>query len=373
MNFQLPPGWSARTLSALRAKLLAWFDRHRRDLPWRADRDPYRVWVSEVMLQQTTVAAVVPYFDRFVAAFPTVGALAAADEQDVLKLWAGLGYYRRARHLHAAAKRLVADHPGGLPDDPAVWAALPGVGRYILGAVLSQAFDRRLPIVEANSLRVLARLFGHRGDPREGPGKAWVWAAAGAVLPAKRAGDFNQALMELGALVCTPANPRCRQCPLAKVCVANRYDLQAVIPPPKKAKDIVLVNEVAVAVRDRDKVLLCQRPADANRWQNMWEVPHAPVRDDEPPAEAASRVAKELTGLVVEPGAELLTVKHGVTRYAITMTCVEAAVRGGAFARGSYAAGRWLAPAELADYPVSSPQRKLIAALTTPPAQRRLF
>src|SRR5437764_13384078 len=187
----------------IRRRLLAWFDRHRRDLPWRRDRDPYRVWVSEVMLQQTTVAAVVPYFERFLAAFPTVAALAAADEQQVLKLWEGLGYYRRARHLHAAA-RLLADR-AALPDDPEVWADLPGVGRYILGAVLSQAFDRKLPIVEANSLRVLARLFGYRGDPREGVGKKWVWAAAEAVLPAKRAGDFNQALMELGALICTPA------------------------------------------------------------------------------------------------------------------------------------------------------------------------
>src|SRR5262245_64033449 len=212
LNPPLPP---ARTLAGLRRKLLAWFDRHRRDLPWRADRDPYRVWVSEVMLQQTTVAAVVPYFDRFLAAFPTVQALAAADEQQVLKLWEGLGYYRRARHLHAAAKRLVAEQGGALPDDPAVWAELPGVGRYILGAVLSQAFDRKLPVVEANSLRVLARLFGYRGDPREGDGKTWVWSAAEIMLPTRRAGDFNQALMELGALVCTPTAPACGACPLS--------------------------------------------------------------------------------------------------------------------------------------------------------------
>src|SRR5437764_8126511 len=189
----------------LHRRLLGWFDRHRRDLPWRRDRDPYRVWVSEVMLQQTQVATVVPYFERFLAAFPTLADLAAADEQDVLRLWEGLGYYRRARHLHQAARRLAAEHGGTLPDDPAVWRDLPGVGRYILGAVLSQAFDRKLPIVEANSLRVLTRLFGYRGDPREGVGKKWVWAAAEAVLPAKRAGDFNQALMELGALICTPA------------------------------------------------------------------------------------------------------------------------------------------------------------------------
>ena len=207
--FVFPPAWSARTLPALRAALLRWFDRHQRPLAWRRDRDPYRIWVSEVMLQQTTVAAVGPYFERFVAAFPTVQALAAADEQQVLKLWEGLGYYRRARHLHAAAGQLALRHGGDLPDDPTVWAGLPGVGRYILGAVLSQAFDRRLPIVEANSLRVLSRWFAYPGDPREGEGKKWVWAAAEAVLPAKRIGDFNQAVMELGAVVCKPAAPRC--------------------------------------------------------------------------------------------------------------------------------------------------------------------
>src|SRR5947209_4966530 len=179
----LPGSSSPRLLSR---RLLTWFDRQHRPLPWRRDRDPYRIWVSEVMLQQTTVAAVVPYFERFVAAFPTVRALAAADEQDVLRHWEGLGYYRRARHLHRAARLLAADHGGALPDDPAAWAELPGVGRYILGAVLSQAFGRRLPVVEANSLRVLCRLFGQAGDPRGGPVQKWLWRAAEALLPAKR-------------------------------------------------------------------------------------------------------------------------------------------------------------------------------------------
>jgi A/G-specific adenine glycosylase len=354
------------------ADLLPWFDAHHRSLPWRASRDPYRIWVSEVMLQQTTVAAVVPYFTRFLTAFPTVHALAAADEQHVLKLWEGLGYYRRARHLHAAAKVLAA-LPAALPDDPDVWAELPGVGRYILGAVLSQAFDRKLPIVEANSLRVLARVFGYRGDPREGAGKAWVWEAAESVLPDRRAGDFNQALMELGALVCTPTNPRCGECPLAGVCVANRDGLQSQIPPPKKAKEITAVREVGVVVRSGEKLLLCRRPADAGRWQNMWEVPHAEARADESDEAAAVRVARELTGLTVEPGEEVTTIKHGVTRYAITLTVLEAKRARGTFAPGFYAEAKWLATKELSEYPVSSPQRKLMTLLTTPPPQRGLF
>lgn len=353
----------ARAIGAVRRKLLAWFDAHRRDLPWRTDRDPYRVWVSEVMLQQTTVAAVVPFFERFLAAFPTVAALAAADEQHVLKLWEGLGYYRRARHLHAAAKRVVADHAGVFPDDPAAVAEFPGVGRYILGAVLSQAFDRRLPIVEANSLRVLARLFGYPGDPRVGEGKAWVWAAAESLLPRTRVGDFNQALMELGALVCTPANPRCGDCPVRAECAANRAGTQAVIPPKPAAKVVTEVAEVAVVVRDGANVLLCRRPDTASRWAGLWEVPHAERSAGEGDAPAAARIAPELTGIAVRPAGVRLTVRHTVTRFAITMTCIEATRTGGEFRPGFYAAAEWVPVTKLDSFPVSSPQRKLMRDL----------
>src|SRR5438874_4557416 len=253
---------------SLRRRLLAWFDQHRRDLPWRRDRDPYRIWVSEVMLQQTTVAAVVPFFERFLAAFPNVTALAAADEQDVLRLWEGLGYYRRARHLHRAARILVAEHGGQMPDDSEVWAALPGVGRYIHGAVLSQAFDRRLPIVEANSQRVLCRLFGHTGDPKSGPTKKWLWETAKRLLPIRRVGDFNQALMELGALVCTPTEPQCGKCPLGGSCAAKRAGIQESIPVRSKPPAVTEVYETATIVRRVGKVLLVRRPANG-RWSNM--------------------------------------------------------------------------------------------------------
>ena len=272
-EFDFPTGWSVRTLPSLRRRLLNWFDQHRRNLPWRNNRDPYRIWVSEVMLQQTTVAAAIPYFERFIATYPTLTALAAADEQDVLKLWAGLGYYRRARHLHAAAQQIVADHGSRLPDDPAVWAGLPGVGRYILGAVLSQAFDRKLPIVEANSLRVLSRLFGYRGNPRTGDGKTWVWRAAAVILPTKRVGDLNQAVMELGALVCTPKKPACGKCPLMKKCVANRLGLVDAIPPKQKPALVIQVHEVAIVIRDGSKVLLCRRPGDCGSLAKHVGIP----------------------------------------------------------------------------------------------------
>ena len=360
-------------LAGMRAKLLNWFAQHRRDLPWRSSRDPYRIWVSEVMLQQTSVPVVIPYFERFLAAFPTVEALAQADEQQVLKLWEGLGYYRRARHLHAAAKALVAAHGGILPDDPEVWAELPGIGRYILGAVLSQAFDRKLPIVEANSLRVLSRLFAYRGDPRDGKGKAWVWSAAQTLLPQRRVGDFNQALMELGALVCTPTKPECGKCPLATRCQARLKGIQEEIPPPKRQAAAANVVEVGAIIRDGPRILLCRRRHDAGRWQNMWEAPHGPVAADEDLAAAAVRIARELTGLDVEPGKEVLTVRHTVTRYRITLTFVESMVRGGCFAPGFYAAGEWLSRSELHKHPVSSPQRRLIVELTKRGRQQRLF
>jgi A/G-specific adenine glycosylase len=352
--------------SFLRRRLLRWFDRNRRDLPWRHDRDPYRVWVSEVMLQQTTVAAVVSRFEPFVAAFPSVAALAAADEQEVLRHWEGLGYYRRARHLHASARRLVAEHCGRLPDDPDLWADLPGVGRYILGAVLSQAFDRRLPILEANSLRVLCRLFGQTARPELASTKAWLWQIAEDALPHKRAGDFNQALMELGALVCTAAKPRCGVCPLARQCVARRHQLQAAIPRKPLRPKTRAIREVAVVVRRAGRVLLLRRP-DQGRWSSMWEFPHGAWHADETDTAAALRLLTELTGLTARIGRRLLTLRHSIMRERITMTFLEARYPNGRFESRFHVEGRWLRPDRLDDVPISSPQRKLARILAADP------
>ncbi len=362
----LPESWTPRTLAGLRQSLLHWFDRNRRDLPWRADRDPYRIWVSEAMLQQTTVAAVVPYFYRFLAAFPDVRALAAASEADVLRLWEGLGYYRRARHLHATAKRIVADHNGCFPDDPAAWTEFPGVGRYMLGAILSQAFERRLPIVEANSMRVLARLFGNEDDPRTGAGRDWVWRAAEAVLPRKRIGDFNQAVMELGALVCSPRAPDCAVCPWARACIANRDNRQETIPPPKRPLAIERVREAAVAIRSGERYLVGRRPAGAGRWADLWEFPHADWPAGEDLFAASERIARELTGLTVRAEGEFANVRHGVTRYTIVMTGVRAERVRGRERAGFHADLRWVLPAELADLPTSTPQRALFRAVVAP-------
>ena len=349
-------------LPGLRRRLLAWFDQNRRDLPWRRDRDPYRIWVSEVMLQQTQVAAVVPFFERFLAAFPTVADLAQADEQEVLRLWEGLGYYRRARNLHQAARRLVAQHGGRFPDDPQACRALPGIGRYMAGAILSQAFDRRLPIVEANSLRVFCRLFGQRADPRRGPASRWLWRTAEDILPKQRAGDFNQALMELGALVCTPKQPKCGACPLAGACAARRLGLQEKIPLPAAKPAPVEVHEVAVVVRRARKVLLVQRP-DQGRWSRMWEFPHGDVGKREKQEAAARRVLLELTGLKADLIGAIQTLRHSVTHHRITLTCFTARHRSGRFRSSFYTAARWVTAYELHGYPVSVPQRKLTKEL----------
>jgi A/G-specific adenine glycosylase len=356
----------------LAPRLLRWFGEHRRDLPWRRDRDPYRIWVSEVMLQQTQVSTVVGYFERFLARFPTLAELARAEEQEVLRLWEGLGYYRRARDLHRAAGLMVARHQGQFPADPEALVGLPGLGEYTRNAVLSQAFDLRLPILEANSQRVLSRVLGYEEDPRQGPARRRLWQAAAALLPRLNVGEFNQALMELGALVCSATSPTCASCPLAPRCVAREQGRAEQIPVRKPPPATTAVRETAVVVRREGRVLLVQRP-DSGRWASLWEFPHGPVAEGESPDQAASRLVGELTGMQVELGAELRTIRHGVTRYQITLVCFEAEHRAGEFRPGFYVRAAWLEPEELASYPVSSPQRRLARTLAEPGRQRRLF
>jgi A/G-specific adenine glycosylase len=361
----LPSSADPQLRAWLRRRLLAWFRTHQRPLPWRATRDPYAIWVSEVMLQQTLVATVVPYFERFLQCFPDLVALARAEEQEVLRLWEGLGYYSRARNLHRSAQFLAEAHNGQLPDDPDVLRKLPGFGRYTVGAVLSQAFDRRLPILEANSLRVLCRFFALPGDPRTAPLHERLWSIAAALLPRRASGEFNQALMELGALICTPAAPQCARCPLQKRCGAYRTNQQETLPfrPPPPAP--VLQREAAVVVRQDNRVLLVQRPP-SGRWAGLWEFPHAPCLDAETPEAAAQRWLTQLTGIEASIGPELTTITHGVTRYRITVVCLEAIYQGGDFRSDFYQASAWVELNTLSDYPLSSPQRQIARALGRP-------
>ncbi len=342
-----------------RGRLLRWFGRHARELPWRGTRDPYAVWLSEIMLQQTQVATVVGYYKRFLSRFPTVGALARADEQEVLRLWEGLGYYRRARQFHQAARIVVAEHGGQFPRDVETVRRLPGIGRYTAGAILSIAFDVRLPIVEANTRRLLSRLAAYRGDPASGGGERLLWHFAELLLPRKRTGRFNQAMMELGGGICMPQKPRCEQCPVATLCEARRLGLQADIPRPKPPAALTPRREAAVLLRRRGRVLLLRCP-DGGRWAGLWDFPRVAL-ECEKPAERRRELAekvRDLTGVAIEPGELLHTIRHGVTRYRITLECYAARC----LSLGSPPDGatlKWLRADELAQYPLSTTGRKL--------------
>jgi A/G-specific adenine glycosylase len=359
---EIPNGHSSlarrANVHSIQLYLLGWFADHRRNLPWRGNRDPYRIWVSEIMLQQTQVATVISYFNRFIQSFPTVDDLARADEQAVLRAWEGLGYYRRARNLHRAARIIVDEHQGQFPDDPLALRRLPGLGRYTANAVLSQAFDQALPIVEANSRRVLSRLLGLKSDPSKGRGARLLWQAAEALVPKKRAGDFNQSLMELGALVCTVKNPDCSRCPIRKFCVARASGLQEAIPIRLIKPKTIVCREVAVVLRKGERLLLVQRQA-RGRWAGMWEFPHAALVKKESPAAAAERFLKESVGIRAKIGGTLLTLTHQVTHHRIVMDCLAADYLAGRFRSTFYNAARWIRLEEIGDYPLSSPQRRL--------------
>jgi A/G-specific adenine glycosylase len=365
---------AAGNLPSFRRALLRWYARHARDLPWRRSRDPYHIWISEIMLQQTTVVAVVPYFERFLQRFPTLGELAAAGEDDVLRLWEGLGYYSRARNILKAARVLAAKHDGRFPDDPAALLELPGIGRYTAGAIASFAFDRRAPIVEANTLRLYCRLLGYDGDPRSAAGQRVLWEFAERILPATSPGSFNQALMELGATVCTPENPACEQCPVRTHCAAATQGRQREIPLAARRPEITAVTEIAVAVQHRRRYLLLKRPP-GTRWAGLWDfvrfgsqtangVGAARPTDGSARnlhAHIATRVADE-TGYSVQVSEHLADLKHSVTRYRITLKCFLAEMTSG-FADSPKRPGeptrKWVAPEKLAELPLSVTGRKL--------------
>jgi A/G-specific adenine glycosylase len=304
--------------AALRRALLRWYDRHRRALPWRGQRDPYRVWLSEVMLQQTRVATATPYYHAFLERFPTLASLARAREADVLTAWAGLGYYRRARQLREAARLVVREHGGRVPDEPAAFAGLPGVGRYTAGAVLSIAFDRALPALDGNVARVLSRWRALRATLREPSGARTLWALAAALVPARRPGDWNQALMELGATVCTPRAPRCGGCPVARWCRAFALGRVAAFPPAAARRAREKVRQAVVLIERRGRMLVVRRAGAL--LDGLWEPPGVELT----PRQSAGRA---LDALLAGLGARALLAPAGKTvRYAITHRDITAEV-----------------------------------------------
>ncbi len=363
-DFDMGPAWRA----TVREALGDWYDRGHRDLPWRRDRDPYRILVSETMLVQTTVAAVTPYFERFLDRFPTVAQLAEADEADVLKAWEGLGYYRRARQLQAAARAIVRDHGGIVPADLERLLALPGVGRYIAGAVRSFAFDRPAPILEANTQRVLARLLAWEGELSAGATQRRLWQAAERLVPDEQPGRFNQALMELGATVCTPRAPSCLLCPLAASCQARARGIQDELPV-KNARAAPLSVAEATAIVSRDGgALLVVRRGPGRLWEGFWEFPTIHVAGADPagrrfegggPVDLAEGVVR-LAGVCARIGPASKTIRFGVTKHRVVLDAHLAAWEHGEPRPGpGLDQACWVEPAELAALPLGSAQRRL--------------
>lgn len=358
------PDAGAEWVQAIREALLRWYDLEYRPLPWRGERDPYRVLVSEMMLIQTTVTAVIPYYERFLARFPSVGRLAAASEEDVLKVWEGLGYYRRARQLQAAARAVVEEFGGSFPDEVERLMTLPGVGRYIAGAVASFAFDRPAPILEANTQRVMARWLAWT-EPLSSPrSQRRLWQAAERVVPETRAGAFNQGFMDLGALVCSPREPGCLTCPVRELCRAHALGRQDQLPVKTERPATQLVNEACVLVLDQDRVLLVQRPP-GGLWAGFWELPTIHIDGLDPARrgncpDLATRV-RDLTGLNIVVGEVRATVRFPVTRYQVSSICHDAQLRDPISQITSGAESCQFATfSQISELPLTAPTRRIL-------------
>lgn len=307
------------------------------------------------MLQQTQVTAVIPFFIRFLKRFPTVASLAAASEQEVLRHWEGLGYYRRARHLHQAAQLVVQEHAGVLPRKADALAALPGLGRYTVGAILSQAHDARLPIVDANVARILTRLFAWQQELESKTTQNWLWQTAEELLPRQQVGDYNQALMELGQTICTTGEPSCLLCPLREECRGKAQGLAASLPRRRARQANTVVKERSILLFKGKQILLCQRAATASRWANMWEFPTQSLPTE---IDASSQLG-ELTGYMLKQLKPLGSLNYGITRYTVELQVLEARHAGGRQHRNHYQALHWIHPKQLHEYPLSVPQRRV--------------
>ncbi|MFC4776178.1 A/G-specific adenine glycosylase [Paenibacillus sp. GCM10023252] len=309
-------------------ELLAWYRRMKRDLPWRMNHDPYRIWVSEIMLQQTRVDTVIPYYERFMERFPTIGALAEAPEEEVLKCWEGLGYYSRARNLQAGAREVVQHYGGQVPDDKLSVAGLKGVGPYTTGAIMSIAFNRPEPAVDGNVMRVLSRYFCLEEDIAKPKTRVGIEKLAASLIPEGAAGDFNQALMELGALVCTPKSPSCLPCPVMEHCAARLAGREHELPvktKAKKARDEQRAAVIVMGTGEHEGQILVRRRPDTGLLAQMWELPHVllsgAAEGDRPAtvlsaaeqavhAEVLTRSLLEETGLLIRPRSWWMDTDH---------------------------------------------------------------
>jgi A/G-specific adenine glycosylase len=358
---------SASLVKPFQKSLTTWYHKTKRDLPWRHTSDPYAIFVSELMLQQTQVATVIPFYNRFLQRFPTVQTLAAADLQEVLGLWAGLGYYRRARHLHQAAQDVVNKHAGLFPSTAAGLLTLPGIGRYTAGAIASIAFNAPAAILDGNVMRVLARVTNLQEDISLPQTQAKLWSLAETLTPARDPGSYNQALMELGATICSPRNPQCMLCPIQSLCRSLTQGTQNEVPIKKVKTKAKTVRRCALVVRDREMILLLQRPRGVI-WEELWEFPSLEIPQLNSRSQISDEVQRQL-GLSVAMDQWESRLEHQLTHRTMKYRIVRGqlvertdGVRLPKCDAGHYVDFRWVHQRALHTLPVGRITHKLAAA-----------
>ncbi len=350
------------TVRRIRRALLAWYARNARELPWRRSRHPYPVWVAEIMLQQTRIEQGRPYFERFMEAFPTVEALASASEDAVLKLWEGLGYYARARNLHRAARLIAHERGGEFPETAEAWQALPGIGRYTAGAIASIAFGEAVPVVDGNVKRVLSRLFDIATPIGLAATERRLWALAGALVSPRRPGDFNQALMELGAIVCTPRVPSCTSCPVRGVCEAFARGTQAERPARQKKPATPHHELVVAAIAENGRFLLGKRPP-SGLLGGLWEFPGGKVETGETHEQALTRVIRDELGVEICVGGLAAVVNHAYSHFKVTLNVYRCTMRSGSPRPVSHSELKWVPRAGFGRYAFPKANLKFLKAL----------
>ena len=336
----------------IQSQLLRWFDKNKRDLPWRKTRDPYAVWISEMMLQQTQVATAIPYYERFLKSFPTVHHLARADLSDVLRVWEGLGYYSRARNLHKAAGTVVTLFNGLIPDNFEDLLTLPGIGRYTAGAILSIAFNREAPVLDGNVTRVLCRLYAIPGDPKERKTEERLWSVSGSLIPKGSAHSFNQALMELGATICTPREPLCLLCPLQRFCSASKQGKPEAYPKKESKKEIPHVEAVSAVIIKENRVLLRQRPP-RGLLGGLWEFPNWETEKGNDLKRSLKSHLKKEVALTAKVNGLVATLKHTYSHFKITLHVYYCRIPNGKVP------GKWVPVRDLHQYPMSRLHRRI--------------
>jgi A/G-specific adenine glycosylase len=356
----VPPILTCAKLLTMQKKLLKWFAENQRPLPWRKNYEPYQVWISEIMLQQTQVTTMLPYFDRWMKELPTIEALASASEDKLLKLWEGLGYYSRARNLQKAAKILTSKNEGRLYEDFDLLLELPGIGRYTAGAIMSIAYNKDFPVVDGNVVRVLARLRDYRENVKDAG--EFFWNEAVKLLPKGQARDFNQALMEFGALHCTPKSPDCANCPLKGECKAFAAGTQDGLPNKGVARAKKAIS-VAVGIIRRDGKVFIQKRRDQGLMAGLWEFPGGQVENGETASSALEREIQEELGVTMTDVRPFMRLKHAYTSYQVDLHCFLADYSRGQVQLKAATEGKWVKPEELKNYAFPAANGKIIKAL----------